>query len=75
MDVTDATFQSAVIDRSHSVPVVVDFCPTLTEEQAKQVIATWLANGTIVQKEHVDPKDRHKKPGLFIGERPGNKWP
>ena len=25
MDVTDATFQSAVIDRSHSMPVVVDF--------------------------------------------------
>jgi hypothetical protein len=55
-------------------PVVVDFCPTLTEEQAKQVIATWLANGMLVQKEHIDPKDRHKKPGLFIGERPGNKW-
>ena len=55
-------------------PVVVDFCPTLTEEQAKKVIATWLANGVLVQKEHVDPKDRHKKPGLFSGERPGNKW-
>jgi putative thioredoxin len=25
MDATDATFQSAVLDRSHSVPVVVDF--------------------------------------------------
>ncbi len=25
MDVTDSTFQSAVIDRSHSLPVVVDF--------------------------------------------------
>jgi putative thioredoxin len=25
MDVTDATFQSAVLDRSHTVPVVVDF--------------------------------------------------
>jgi putative thioredoxin len=25
MDVTDATFQSAVIDRSHTLPVVVDF--------------------------------------------------
>jgi putative thioredoxin len=25
MDVTDATFQSAVLDRSHAVPVVVDF--------------------------------------------------
>src|SRR5579859_1402729 len=25
MDVTEATFQSAVIDRSHTVPVVVDF--------------------------------------------------
>ncbi len=25
MDVTDATFQTAVIDRSHTVPVVVDF--------------------------------------------------
>src|ERR1700758_5070181 len=25
MDVTDATFKSAVIDRSHSLPVVVDF--------------------------------------------------
>jgi putative thioredoxin len=25
MDVTEATFQSAVIERSHTVPVVVDF--------------------------------------------------
>src|SRR3954451_10845579 len=25
MDVTDATFQSAVVERSHSKPVVVDF--------------------------------------------------
>src|SRR5256884_10011841 len=25
MDVTDSTFQSAVLDRSHTVPVVVDF--------------------------------------------------
>jgi putative thioredoxin len=25
MDVTDSTFQTAVIDRSHTVPVVVDF--------------------------------------------------
>ena len=28
MDVTDATFQSAVLDRSHTVPVVVDFWAT-----------------------------------------------
>ena len=25
MDVTEATFQSAVLDRSHTLPVVVDF--------------------------------------------------
>jgi hypothetical protein len=52
--------------------VVQEICPNLSETQCKKVIAKWLENGVLVVREHVDPKDRHKKPGLLVGNRPGN---
>jgi hypothetical protein len=53
---------------------VQEFCPDVTDKQAKHVIATWLKNGVLVKQDHVDPKTRQKQPGLFIGKRPGNTW-
>lgn len=54
--------------------VVQEFCPDFTEKQAKHVIATWIKNGVLDKRDHEDPKDRHKKPSLFVGKRPGNSW-
>jgi hypothetical protein len=50
--------------------VVMDECPELNEDQAKKVIAKWIETGFLVAREHTDVKDRHKKPGLFVGKRP-----
>lgn len=54
--------------------VVMDQCPELNEDQAKKVIAKWTEIGVLVVREHTDSKDRHKKPGLLIGKRPGDSW-
>jgi hypothetical protein len=55
-------------------PVVAGECPELSERQAKKVIAEWLKTGALVVREHTDAKDRHKKPGLFVGIRPSASW-
>jgi len=54
--------------------VVHELCPALSEQQAKYVIATWLKTGVLIQKEHRDPANRHARPGLFVGKRPGDTW-
>jgi hypothetical protein len=55
-------------------PVVQEIVRDLTDKQAKHVVNTWLKNGVFVKRNHTDPKDRHEKPSLFIGKRPGNTW-
>jgi hypothetical protein len=55
-------------------PVVQEFCPGLTEEQAKGVIATWIENDVLKAEKYEDPKERKKRQGLVIGVRPGNGW-
>jgi hypothetical protein len=55
-------------------PVVQENVPDLTNKQAKHVVNTWLKNGVFVKRNHTDPKDRHEKPSLFVGKRPGNTW-
>lgn len=55
-------------------PVVQQFCPAITEDEARQVIDTWIENGVLVKKMHKDPKDSHDHPSLFVGKRPGDTW-
>jgi hypothetical protein len=55
-------------------PVVQQICPDITDKQAKHVIKTWIKNGVLLKRDHEDPKDRHNKPGLFVGKRPGDTW-
>ena len=54
--------------------VVQEVRTDLSEKRAKYVIATWLGNGVLVKRNHEDPKDRHDRPSLFIGKRPGDTW-
>ena len=55
--------------------IVQEICPNLTDKQAQTVIDEWIKhNILIIDKEHIDPKDRHKKPGLVVGTRPGDTW-
>ena len=53
-------------------PLVREFCPGLSDKQAKYVITTWLKTGVLIKRPHEDPKDRHKHASLFVGKRPGN---
>jgi hypothetical protein len=55
-------------------PVVQEFCPELTDKQAKHILATWIKNGVLVKREHKDPKDSHDHPSLFVSKRPGDTW-
>jgi hypothetical protein len=55
-------------------PVVQEFCPGLTDKQAKTVIAKWIQKGVLVKRDHQDPKDRDDRPSLFVGKRPGDTW-
>jgi hypothetical protein len=54
--------------------VVNEFCPNLTERQAKNIIKTWIKNEMLVTRDYEDPKDRHPHPSLFVAKRPGNIW-
>jgi AAA domain len=54
--------------------VVQQFCPDMTDDEVKCVIATWIKNCVLVKKMHKDPKDRHEHPGIFVGNRPGDTW-
>jgi hypothetical protein len=55
-------------------PVMQEFCPDLTDKQAKHIISTWIKTGVLVKRDHKDPKDSHEHPSLFVGKRPGNTW-
>jgi hypothetical protein len=52
---------------------VKQIVPTLTEAQARKVIATWLKNGVLEQRPYEDPTRRDEQHGLFVvdGKRPG----
>jgi hypothetical protein len=54
--------------------VIQEFCPSLNEKQAREVITRWLETGVLLKQTYPDPRDRHQKPGLFIGKRPGDTW-
>jgi hypothetical protein len=54
--------------------IVQEHCPSLTDKQAKKVIATWLDTGVLVAKDYDDPKAEHSRKGLFVVKRPGDRW-
>jgi hypothetical protein len=48
-------------------PIVIDEVPSLTEEQAKKIIKTWLNNGVIEVRDYPDPGgQRHQRKGMFV---------
>jgi hypothetical protein len=47
-------------------PVVQKHAPDKNEHQAREVIRTWLKNGTLFEKDWVDPTQRRAAPGLFV---------
>lgn len=53
--------------------IVRDIVSTLTEQQAKAVIATWHKNGVIEARIYHDPVDRKDRSGVFVNpaKRPG----
>jgi hypothetical protein len=51
--------------------VVKDHCPTLTEKQARIVIATWLDSGMIENRKYDDPIERKERFGAFVIRRSG----
>jgi hypothetical protein len=55
-------------------PVITEFCPALSDKQAKAIISTWIKTGVLVKRDHEDPRHRHNHPSLFVGKRPGNTW-
>jgi hypothetical protein len=46
--------------------VVVERAPHKTDAQAREIIKTWVANGTLVSREYDDPVDRKPADGLFV---------
>ena len=50
-----------------------DIVCSLTEKQAKAVIATWLKNGVVEARLYHDPVERKDRSGIFVnpGKRPG----
>jgi hypothetical protein len=51
--------------------VVKKDCPTLTDEQAQIVIATWLRNEILESRDYDDPVARKPRKGLYVTRRPG----
>jgi hypothetical protein len=56
------------------IPAIIETCPALTEQQAKDLLADWLENEVLTSRDYHDPKESKKRKGLFIGTRPGSKW-
>jgi hypothetical protein len=54
--------------------VVQEFCPELTDEQARFVVKTWLKNEVLKSTQYDDPKERKPRQGLRVGHRPGDIW-
>jgi hypothetical protein len=55
-------------------PVVQRHCSDKTEPQSREIIKTWIANGTLYHKSYEDPKDRKPYEGLYVNaaKRPGS---
>ncbi len=51
-------------------PLVQQFLPDGTVDQAKLIISTWLKNGVLVKQPHEDPKDRHQHPASSLENDP-----
>jgi AAA domain len=54
-------------------PLVQTVVPTINDEQAKMVIATWLKNGVVETRTYHDPDARKDRSGLYVNpaKRPG----
>jgi hypothetical protein len=61
-----------VIDRA-AWKVVVDHAPNKTENQARDIIKTWVKNGVLVRDEYENPATRKSVKGLRVDpkKRPG----
>jgi hypothetical protein len=46
--------------------VVVKHAPDKTEKQARQIINTWLKNGTLYEDDYQDPVRRDIRQGLHV---------
>lgn len=57
--------------------VVIKHCPDKTEQQAREIIKTWLRNEVLYAKEYEDPEQRKSREGLFVNpvKRPGSGAP
>lgn len=64
------TDHNAAEDRA-GWPIVQRHVPSLTEQQCRAVIKSWLENGVLYRKPYDDPIDRKKRSGLFVAKRPG----
>lgn len=53
--------------------VVTRHVPALNEQQARDIISTYLKNGVLAHRKYYDPKDRKERQGLYLNEarRPG----
>ena len=53
--------------------VVVAHVPSLSEKQARKIIATWVKNGVLREENYRDPVDRKDRSGLYVNQakRPG----
>jgi DNA polymerase I-like protein with 3'-5' exonuclease and polymerase domains len=47
-------------------PVVQQHCPNKTRSQCRQVIATWMGNGTLFEDDYDDPVQRKPAKGLYV---------
>jgi DNA polymerase len=46
--------------------VIQKHCPRKTESQGREIVATWIRNGTLYPNEYKDPTDRKTRTGLFV---------
>jgi hypothetical protein len=58
------------VDERAAWKVVVEHVPLLNQEQARQVIATWLKNGVLGNQTYRDPAERKERLGLVVLRRP-----
>jgi AAA domain len=46
--------------------VVQQHVPAVEKERGRKVVATWIANGVLVERDYHDPTDRKDRKGLFL---------
>jgi hypothetical protein len=46
--------------------VVKRHCPEKTEKQCREMVGTWIKNGTLYEDNYVDPIKRESRPGLYL---------